>query len=91
MNYTQDMNLLSTSGYCMPFEEKDRDVQLTLRYGKQKHPKTGESFFHHGIDFKTNNYFLAAVADGVVSGIGIDRKQYGLYVCLLYTSDAADD
>jgi len=35
MNYTQDMNLLSTSGYCMPFEEKDRDVQLTLRYGSR--------------------------------------------------------
>jgi hypothetical protein len=69
----------------MPFEEKDRDVQLTLRYGKQKHPKTGESFFHHGIDFKTNNYFLAAVADGVVSGIGIDRKQYGLYVVIKYS------
>ena len=85
MNYTQDMNLLSTSGYCMPFEEKDRDVQLTLRYGKQKHPKTGESFFHHGIDFKTNNYFLAAVADGVVSGIGIDRKQDGLYVVIKYS------
>ena len=85
MNYTQDMNLLSTSGYCMPFEEKDRDVQLTLRYGKQKHPKAGESFFHHGIDFKTNNYFLAAVADGVVSGIGIDRKQYGLYVVIKYS------
>lgn len=85
MNYTQDMNLLSTSGYCMPFEEKDRDVQLTLRYGKQKHPKTRESFFHHGIDFKTNNYFLAAVADGVVSGIGIDRKQYGLYVVIKYS------
>ena len=85
MNYTQDMNLLSTSGYCMPFEEKDRDVQLTFRYGKQKHPKTGESFFHHGIDFKTNNYFLAAVADGVVSGIGIDRKQYGLYVVIKYS------
>ena len=85
MNYTQDMNLLSISGYCIPFEEKDRDVQLTLRYGKQKHPKTGESFFHHGIDFKTNNYFLAAVADGVVSGIGIDRKQYGLYVVIKYS------
>ncbi|SDH71896.1 M23 family metallopeptidase [Bacteroides ovatus] len=85
MKYTQDMNLLSTSGYCMPFKEKDRDVQLTLRYGKQKHPKTGESFFHHGIDFKTNNYFLAAVADGVVSGIGIDRKQYGLYVVIKYS------
>ena len=85
MKYTEEMILQSESGYCMPFEEKDRDVQLTLRYGKQKHPKTGESFFHHGIDFKTNKYFLAAVADGVVSGIGIDRKQYGLYVVIKYS------
>ena len=84
MTYTQEMNLLSGSGYCMPFEEKDRKVQLALGYGKQKHPKTGEDFFHHGIDFKTNNYFLAAVADGVVSGIGIDRNKYGLYEVIKY-------
>lgn len=84
MNYTQEMNLLSSSGYCMPFEERDRDVQLSLGYGNQTHPKTGEEFFHHGIDFNTNNYFLAAVADGVVSGIGIDRKKYGLYETIKY-------
>ena len=48
MTYTQEMNLTSSSGYCMPFEERDRDVQLTLGYGKQNHPKTGEEFFHHG-------------------------------------------
>lgn len=57
MNYTQDMNLLSTSGYCMPFEEKDRDVQLTLRYGKQKHPKTGESFFIMELTLKPTTTF----------------------------------
>ena len=84
MTYTQEMNLTSSSGYCMPFEERDRDVQLTLGYGKQNHPKTGEEFFHHGIDFNTNNYFLAAVADGIVSGIGIDRKKYGLYETIKY-------
>lgn len=84
MTYTQDMNLVSSSGYYMPFEERDRDVQMTLGYGKQNHPKTGEEFFHHGIDFNTNNYFLAAVADGVVSGIGIDRKKYGLYEVIKY-------
>jgi hypothetical protein len=84
MTYTQEMNLTSSSGYCMPFEERDRDVQLTLGYGKQQHPKTGEEFFHHGIDFNTNNYFLAAVADGIVSGIGIDRKKYGLYETIKY-------
>ena len=84
MTYTQEMNLTSSSGYCMPFEERDRDVQLTVGYGKQNHPKTGEEFFHHGIDFNTNNYFLAAVADGIVSGIGIDRKKYGLYETIKY-------
>lgn len=84
MTYTQEMNLLSSSGYCMPFEEKGRNVQLALGYGMQKHPKTGVEFFHHGIDFKTNNYFLSAVADGVVSGIGIDRKKYGLYEVVKY-------
>lgn len=78
------MNLLSASGYCMPFEERDRDVQMTLGYGKQKHPKTGEEFFHHGVDFNTNNYFLAAVADGVVSGIGVDRKRHGLFLVTKY-------
>ena len=84
MIYTQEMNLLSTSGYCMPFEEKESNVQLVLGYGKQIHPDTGEEFFHHGVDFKTNNYFLAAVADGVVSGIGVDRKKYGLYEVIKY-------
>ena len=49
MKYTQDMMLQSDSGYCMPFEEKGKDVEMSLGYGKQKHPKTGEMFFHHGV------------------------------------------
>ena len=44
--------LHSDSGYCMPFEERDKDVEMTLGYGKQRHPQTGETFFHHGVDFK---------------------------------------
>ena len=51
MKYTQEMMLQSDSGYCMPFEEKGKDVEMSLGYGKQKHPKTGETFFHHGVDF----------------------------------------
>ena len=47
MKFTQDMMLQSDSGYCMPFEEKGKDVEMSLGYGKQKHPKTGEMFFHH--------------------------------------------
>ena len=31
------MILHSDSGYCMPYEEKGRDVQMSLGYGKQKH------------------------------------------------------
>ena len=61
MKYTQEMMLQSDSGYCMPFEEKGKDVEMSLGYGKQKHPKTGETFFHHGVDFPvkhSNNHDL---------------------------------
>ena len=43
MQFTHEMILQSDSGYCMPFEEKNKDVEMSLGYGKQKHPKTGES------------------------------------------------
>ena len=46
MQFTHEMILQSDSGYCMPFEEKNKDVEMSLGYGKQKHPKTGEKFFH---------------------------------------------
>jgi len=29
MKYTQEMMLHSDSGYCMPFEERDKDVEMT--------------------------------------------------------------
>lgn len=45
MNYTQEMNLVSKSGYCMPFEERNGEVNMTLGYGKQNHPVTQEDFF----------------------------------------------
>ena len=83
MHYTQEMMLQSTSGYCMPFEERDKDVEMSLGYGKQKHPKTGETFFHHGIDFKARRYILAALATGKVSGIGSDAI-HGAYQVIRY-------
>ena len=55
MHYTQEMILHSDSGYCMPFEERNGEVTMSLGYGKQKHPHTGESFFHHGVDFKVTD------------------------------------
>ena len=64
MQFTHEMILQSDSGYCMPFEEKNKDVEMSLGYGKQKHPKTGEKFFHHGIDFDVKHYLLSAVATG---------------------------
>ena len=64
MHYTQEMILHSDSGYCMPFEERNGEVTMSLGYGKQKHPHKGESFFHHGVDFKVRIYLLSAVATG---------------------------
>lgn len=73
MKYTEEMILHSDSGYCMPFEEpRGKDVELSLGYGEQVHPTTGEKFFHHGIDFKARYYILSAVASGIVSGVGND-------------------
>ena len=46
MKYSQEMILNSPSGYCMPFEERDKEVDMTLGYGKQVNPKTGAEFFH---------------------------------------------
>ena len=40
----------------MPFEERGKDVELTLGYGKQKHPVTGDVFFHHGLDFEARAF-----------------------------------
>lgn len=73
MKYTEEMILHSDSGYCMPFAEPDgRDVSLSLGYGEQNHPESGERFFHHGIDFGMRRYLLSAVASGVVSSVGND-------------------
>ena len=61
MKYTEEMILHSDSGYCMPFEEpQGKDVELSLGYGEQVHPATGEKFFHHGIDFNVRCYMLSA-------------------------------
>lgn len=83
MKYTQEMMLHSDSGYCMPFEERDKDVEMTLGYGKQRHPQTGETFFHHGVDFKAHHYLLSAVATGQVTGLGNDAV-HGVYQVIRY-------
>ena len=83
MRYTEEMMLQSKSGFCMPFEERGKDVELTLGYGKQKHPITGTVFFHHGLDFEANHYLLSALASGTVSGIGNDAT-HGIYQVIRY-------
>ena len=83
MKYTKEMILQSPSGYCMPFEEKGKEVVMTLGYGKQKHPNTDEEFFHHGVDFEVHNYLLSALASGIVSGLGTDSIR-GLYQIIRY-------
>jgi hypothetical protein len=83
MEYRQEMNLQSRSGYCMPFEQRDGEVKLLLGYGRQKNGVTEEEYFHHGVDLETNRYILRAVADGVVSGIG-SSPEHGLYIVIRY-------
>lgn len=70
MRYTEEMILHSASGYCMPFEEtQGKDVEMSLGYGEQTHPATGERFFHHGVDFNVKCHALSAVASGIVTAI----------------------
>lgn len=86
MEYTVEMILRSPSGYCMPFEETEEDVTLSLGYEEQTHPVTGEKFFHHGIDFPVSHRQLAALASGTVTAVCSDRThgicqtiRYGKY------------
>lgn len=84
MQYTEEMILQSKSGYCMPFEEQPgKEVAMTLGYGEQTYPSTGEKFFHHGLDFIVNHYPLSAVASGTISGVGSDSI-HGIYQTIRY-------
>lgn len=65
------MLLESESGYMMPFSLKeDEELQITLGYGKQKNPKTGEDFIHQGIDLLVKDKTLYAIASGYIIGMG---------------------
>ena len=84
MKYTEEMILQSPSGYCMPFEEeKNKEVTLSRGYGEQKDAVTGETSFYHGIVFNASHRPLAAVASGIVSGIGNDKER-GVYLITRY-------
>lgn len=86
MEFKPDMNLLSESGYEMPFESPEQEpVVIYLPYGKQIHPKTQEEFWHNGIDLKIYHpqTKLFAVADGTICAIGSDPKK-GFYITTQY-------
>lgn len=86
MKYTEEMILHSKSGYCMPFEEaQGKDVEMSLGYGEQVHPTTGEKFFHHGIDFNVRCRMLSALADGIVSGVS-NNPVHGICQTIRYGS-----
>ena len=86
------MSLHSPSGYAMPFELPEPcPLEITLGYGEQVHPKTGEKFFHHGVDFKVApRTWLKALATGVVSGIASDSRK-GFHITVNYRNYAAGD
>lgn len=92
MQYTQSMNLHSPSGYAMPFElSENSPLEISLNYGKQVNPYTGNEFFHHGVDFKVRpGTWLKALATGIVSGIASDMQK-GFYITVTYKNYADGD
>ena len=87
MENKETLFLESASGFMMPFESnEDPSSVLTLGYGEQTHPYTGQKFNHAGVDFAVKGKTLYAIASGVVSGIGNDaihdnyiNVRYGSY------------
>ena len=84
MNYSKDMLLESQSGFMMPFASADdEEIQVTLGFGEQKHPVTGQPFHHRGIDFVCSEQPLFALATGTVVGAGTDAV-HGNYIITKY-------
>lgn len=83
----KDMLLESESGYMMPFAlEENEELPITLGFGQQRHPMTGEDFNHLGVDFAVKGRDIYAVGTGMVVGIGNDAlhdnyivAKYGKY------------
>lgn len=83
----KDMLLESPSGFFMPFPgDAENDIEVSLGYGEQTHPATGQKFNHTGIDLLADHKPLFAVATGAVVGVGSDAihenyiiTRYGKY------------
>lgn len=84
---SQDMLLESASGFMMPFAAgEDEKVDISLGYGEQTHPMTGEKFRHRGWDIICHDKPLFAIATGTIIGVGTDAvhenyivSKYGKY------------
>ena len=84
---TKELLLESASGFMMPFAaSEEEEVQVSLGFGEQKHPLTGEIFNHKGVDFIAHDLPLFALATGTVVGVGTDAihenyiiTKYGKY------------
>lgn len=78
------MLLESASGFVMPFEAPSgEEVQISLGYGEQTHPATGNKFMHGGVDLICHDRPLYAIASGVVVGAGTDAV-HGNYIIVKY-------
>lgn len=83
----KDMLLESASGFFMPFPgDEEHDLDISLGYGEQVHPATGQKFNHSGIDILASHLPLFAIATGAVVGVGSDAvhenyiiTRYGKY------------
>lgn len=74
MEYNENMNLISESGYCMPFNGKNEDVKLVSKFGENGNTN---------IILETDRYVLKGIADGIVTAIGTNPAT-GLYQTTRY-------
>ncbi len=85
--YKKEMLLESPSGFFMPFPgNEEHDVEISLGFGEQTHPATGQKFNHSGIDLIASHLPLFACATGTIVGVGSDAihenyviTRYGKY------------
>ena len=87
MKYKATMNLLSSSGYAMPFElTEDSPLEISLNYGSSVSSPDGKKYNHKGVDFKVQSgSWLKALATGTVTGISQDSI-HGTIVQITYSN-----
>lgn len=79
-----ELLLESASGFMMPFVPRDDEqVEMTLGYGEQRHPISGETFHHSGVDYNCRSLPLYALASGTVIAVG-DDKVHGRVLVIRY-------